>query len=142
MKLVIVESPAKAKTIEKYLGHDYKVRASYGHVRDLPKSNKEAIDIPAGFIPRYEVTAKKKDVLDELKSLAAKADEVILSPDPDREGEAIAWHIKEVLALEKLGIPVKRVAFNEITESAIKEAIAHPRDIDEHLLKAQEARRV
>ncbi|HEX5316303.1 MAG TPA: toprim domain-containing protein, partial [Candidatus Kapabacteria bacterium] len=106
MKLVIVESPAKAKTIEKYL-HDidasgkFMVRASVGHVRDLPKSNKKAIDIPAGFVPHYEVVPAKLKVISELKELAGKADEVILATDPDREGEAIAWHIQELLSGER-----------------------------------------
>ncbi len=93
MKLVIVESPAKAKTIEKYLGGDFTVRASIGHVRDLPKSNKQAIDIEHGFIPHYEVSKGKEEVISELKKLSKKADEVYLATDPDREGEAIAWHI-------------------------------------------------
>ena len=139
-KLVIVESPAKAKTIEKYLGSGYRVRASVGHIRDLPKSNKDAIDIEGGFIPRYEVTKGKEKVIAELRSESKKADDVLLATDPDREGEAIAWHIAQVLGLEKS--KVQRVVFNEITESAVKEALLHPRDIDEDLLKAQEARRV
>ena len=143
MKLVIVESPAKAKTIEKYLtdidkSGDFLVRASVGHVRDLPKSNKKAIDIPAGFVPHYEVVPGKQDVIHELKTLAKKASEVILATDPDREGEAIAWHIKEEL---KLKAP-ERIVFHEITKEAIAEALAHPRLIDEHLRLAQEARRV
>jgi DNA topoisomerase-1 len=143
MKLVIVESPAKAKTIEKYLesidsGSDFLVRASVGHVRDLPKSNKKAIDIPAGFVPHYEVVPGKQVVIAELKKLAKKADEVILATDPDREGEAIAWHIKEELGLKKPA----RIVFHEITKEAIAEALEHPRLIDEHLRYAQEARRV
>jgi len=143
MKLVIVESPAKAKTIEKYLqtldkASDYVVRASVGHVRDLPKSNKKAIDIPAGFVPHYEVVPGKADIIAELKKLAKKADEVLLATDPDREGEAIAWHIKEELGLKK----PERIVFHEITKEAIAEAIAHPRMIDENLRYAQEARRV
>lgn len=143
MRLVIVESPAKAKTIEKYLSHidkkgDFVVRASVGHVRDLPKSNKKAIDIPAGFVPHYEVVPAKMKVIEELKELADKAKETILATDPDREGEAIAWHIKEELGLKK----PKRIVFHEITEAAIAEALAHPRLIDENLRYAQEARRV
>src|SRR5579872_7474793 len=103
MKLVIVESPAKAKTIEKYLkdidaSGKFLVRASVGHVRDLPKSNKKAIDIPAGFVPHYEIVPSKIEIIENLRSLAKKADEVILATDPDREGEAIAWHLKEVLS--------------------------------------------
>jgi DNA topoisomerase-1 len=143
MKLVIVESPAKAKTIEKYLrdidkSGDFIVRASVGHVRDLPKSNKKAIDIPGGFIPHYEVVPGKADIIHDLKQLAKKANEVLLATDPDREGEAIAWHIKEELGLKK----PKRIVFHEITKDAIAEAIAHPRMIDENLRYAQEARRV
>jgi DNA topoisomerase-1 len=143
MKLVIVESPAKAKTIEKYLHHidktgDFIVRASVGHIRDLPKSNKKAIDIEGGFIPHYEVVPAKVEVIADLKKLAHKADEVILATDPDREGEAIAWHVKEELKLKK----PERIVFHEITEEAIAEALEHPRSIDEHLRYAQEARRV
>ncbi|HEV8666533.1 MAG TPA: type I DNA topoisomerase, partial [Candidatus Paceibacterota bacterium] len=117
---------------------DYVVRASVGHVRDLPKSNKKAIDIPAGFVPHYEVVPGKADIIAELKKLAKKADEVLLATDPDREGEAIAWHIKEELGLKK----PERIVFHEITKEAIAEAIAHPRMIDENLRYAQEARRV
>jgi DNA topoisomerase I len=143
MKLVIVESPAKAKTIEKYLGDidssgDFVVRASVGHVRDLPKSNKKAIDIEGGFIPHYEVVPGKQKVIEELSSLAKKADEVILATDPDREGEAIAWHLAQELKLKK----PERIVFHEITKEAIGEALRHPRSIDEHLRYAQEARRV
>src|SRR5262245_32070116 len=97
MKLVIVESPAKAKTIEKYLGHGFTVRASVGHIRDLPKSNKDAVDIEGGFVPRYQVVAEKKDVIEKLHEAAQKADQVILASDPDREGEAIAWHLSQAL---------------------------------------------
>lgn len=116
MKLLIVESPAKAKTISKYLKGEYKVVASVGHVRDLPKSNKKAIDIKKGFIPHYEISAGKEKVISEIKSLAKKADEVILATDPDREGEAIAWHIKEAVGLKKPA----RVVFHEITEGFVK----------------------
>lgn len=137
-KLVIVESPAKAKTIEKYLGKDYTVRASIGHIRDLPKTNKDAIDIPAGFVPRYEISPLKKKVVSELISLAQKSDEVILATDLDREGEAIAWHLAEALHLKN----PKRIVFNEITKEAISEAIKHPRQVDIKLKEAQEARRV
>ncbi len=137
-KLVIVESPAKAKTIEKYLGKDYVVRASIGHIRDLPKTNKDAIDIPAGFVPRYEISPLKKKVVSELISLAQKSDEVILATDLDREGEAIAWHLAEALHLKN----PKRIVFNEITKEAIQEAIKNPRQVDIKLKEAQEARRV
>lgn len=136
--LVIVESPAKARTIEGYLGKDYHVLASVGHVRDLPKTSKDAIDIEGGFVPRYVISPDKREVIAKIKSAAAKADEVLLATDPDREGEAIAWHIKEAVGLKS----PKRVVFHEITKDAIKEAITHPRAIDEHLKEAQEARRV
>jgi len=136
--LVIVESPAKAKTIEKYLGKDFVVRASVGHVRDLPKSNKQAIDIEAGFVPHYEVSPGKDKVIKELSSLAKGAKEVLLATDPDREGEAIAWHIADALGLKN----PKRIVFHEITENAIQEASTHPREIDMNLKSAQEARRV
>src|SRR3989344_151342 len=95
-KLLIVESPTKARTIGKYLGKEYDVLASVGHVRDLPKSNKDAVDIEGGFIPRYVISPDKLDVIDKIQRAAAKADEIYLATDPDREGEAIAWHIKEV----------------------------------------------
>ncbi|MDB4984034.1 MAG: topA [Patescibacteria group bacterium] len=140
MKLLIVESPSKAKTIEKYLDGKYTVRASIGHIRDLPKSNKDAIDIPAGFIPHYEISPGKGRVISELQALANKADEVILATDPDREGEAISWHLKEVL--KGIKAPIKRATFHEITKEAVTEALKHPRDIDEKLVEAQEARRV
>jgi DNA topoisomerase I len=138
MKLLIVESPSKAKTIAKYLDGAYEVRASVGHVRDLPKSNKKAVDIDGGFIPHYEVSPGKEKVIADIKALAKKSNEVILATDPDREGEAIAWHIQEACNLKG----AKRVAFHEITEHAIKEALQHPRDIDMNLKEAQEARRV
>lgn len=143
MKLLIVESPSKAKTIEKYLDGAYTVRASIGHIRDLPKSNKKAIDIPAGFVPHYEISKGKESVVHELQTLARKADEIILAPDPDREGEAIAWHIETLLREDKkVKSPITRVTFNEITKEAIIQALQHPRAIDTNLRKAQEARRV
>jgi len=137
-KLLIVESPSKAKTIKKYLDNKYEVKASVGHIRDLPKSNKGAIDIENDFKPHYEISPDKTKIVAELKKLAKEADEVLLATDPDREGEAIAWHIKEALNLKN----PKRVAFHEITEEAVKEAIKNPRQIDEDLKEAQEARRV
>ena len=137
-KLMIVESPSKAKTIAKYLDNEYIVKASVGHVRDLPKSNKNAIDIKSGFVPHYEISPGKEKVVAEIKKLAKGAEEVILATDPDREGEAIAWHIKEAIGLKN----PKRVVFHEITKSAVQEAIKHPRKIDENLKEAQEARRV
>ncbi len=138
--LVIVESPAKAKTIEKYLGPGYRVLSSIGHVRDLPKSNTDAVDIPAGFVPRYIISPGKGKVIEGLRLAAKKADTVLLASDPDREGEAIAWHVAELL--KDVNPNLKRVAFNEITEGAVKEAIANPRDLDINLKEAQEARRV
>ncbi|MEI6057725.1 MAG: type I DNA topoisomerase [bacterium] len=138
MKLLIVESPAKAKTISKYLDNKYVVKASVGHIRDLPKSNKKAIDIAAGFVPHYEISPGKEIVVEEIRALAAKAEEVILATDPDREGEAIAWHIAEAAHLKN----PKRVVFHEITKDAILEAMQHPREIDQNLRIAQEARRV
>lgn len=145
MKLLIVESPAKSKTISKYLGNEYKVTASVGHIRDLPKSNKKAIDIEAGFVPHYEISKGKEHVIDEIRKLAKNADEILLATDPDREGEAIAWHISEILNEGKAKIPaskIKRVTYHEITPEAIKEALEHPREIDDNLKQAQEARRV
>ena len=150
MKLVIVESPAKAKTIEKYLKEidsegNFVVRASVGHVRDLPKSNKKAIDIEGGFIPHYEVVPGKQKVIAELRGLSEEADEVILATDPDREGEAIAWHIAQTLGLgsnKPQAASTKRISFSEITKEAIAEALKNPRPIDENLRYAQEARRV
>ncbi len=138
MKLLIVESPAKAKTISKYLDGEYTVKASVGHIRDLPKSNKKAIDIEGGFIPHYEISKGKEKVVAELKELVKEADEILLATDPDREGEAIAWHIKEAAGIKK----PRRVVFHEITKEAVQEAIKHPRDIDDNLKQAQEARRV
>ncbi len=138
MNLVIVESPTKSRTVSKFLGGGFSVRASVGHVRDLPKSNKKAIDIKGGFIPHYEISPGKATVLDDLKNLAEKSDEIYLATDPDREGEAIAWHISEVLGLKN----PKRIVFHEITKNAIKESFEHPRKIDLQLVKAQEARRV
>ncbi len=136
--LVIVESPAKAKTINKYLGPDYEVAASKGHVRDLPKS-KLGIDIEAGWVPKYLPLKDRKAVLEALKKQAAKAGAVYLAPDPDREGEAIAWHLKEALALADER--VHRVTFNEITKRAIQDAFAHPSHIDMDKVRAQETRR-
>lgn len=137
--LVIVESPAKAKTIEGYLGKDYKVVSSYGHVRDLPKGNK-AIDIENGFTPTYEVSPDKKEVIKNLKKLVKESETVYLASDDDREGEAISWHLKEALKLQDEH--TKRIVFREITKNAILNAIANPRKIDGDLVNAQQARRV
>ncbi len=136
--LVIVESPAKAKTINKYLGADFEVAASKGHVRDLPKKD-FGIDIENGWIPTYKPLADRKAIITDLKKKAAKADAIYLAPDPDREGEAIAWHLKEALGLSDEKI--HRVTFNEITKKAIQEAFAKPGSINMDLVAAQEARR-
>ena len=137
--LVIVESPAKAKTIEKFLGKEYKVLSSYGHIRDL-KKKEFSIDVEHQFAPQYEIPAEKKKLVAELKEEAAKASMVWLASDEDREGEAIAWHLYEVLKLKPE--TTRRIVFHEITKSAILHAIEHPRDIDLHLVDAQQARRV
>jgi len=143
MKLLIVESPSKAKTIEKYLEGVFTVRASVGHIRDLPKSNKTAIDIDAGFVPHYEISKGKEKIVHELQGLAEKASEIVLATDPDREGEAIAWHIETLLKQDKkVKAPIERVIFHEITKEAVEEALKNPRKIDTALRKAQEARRV
>ena len=137
--LVIVESPAKAKTIQKFLGNDYKVMSSFGHIRDLHKKN-FSIDVEDGFKPIYEIPEDKEEQVKKLKDEAAKADVVWLASDEDREGEAIAWHLFEVLGLSEEN--TRRIVFHEITEPAILEAIKHPRSIDLNLVDAQQARRV
>ncbi|MBK8208398.1 MAG: type I DNA topoisomerase [Planctomycetes bacterium] len=137
--LVIVESPAKAKTINRYLGGGYIVKASVGHVRDLPKS-KLGIDVEHNFEPQYLTIRGKKDIIKDLKSAANKAKLVYLAPDPDREGEAIAWHLKEALHIEDAR--TRRVTFNEITKKAIQHAFENPREIAANLVNAQQARRV
>ncbi|HEV2236279.1 MAG TPA: type I DNA topoisomerase [Ktedonobacterales bacterium] len=135
--LVIVESPAKAKTIEKFLGSDFEVRASMGHIIDLPR-NGLGVDTRKDFEPKYVVIEKKDHLLSELKAASKKAENVFLAPDPDREGEFIAWSLKYMLGLRK----PRRAVFNEITRHAVQEAVAHPREIDENLFNAQQARRV
>src|SRR5689334_22290074 len=138
-KLVIVESPAKAKTVGRYLGKGYTVKASVGHIRDLLRSQL-SVDVENNFAPKYRVPNEKKEVVKELKKLAKAAAEMYLATDPDREGEAISWHLLEAAAIEpKLA---RRVVFHEITEPAIKEAFSHSRDIDMNLVNAQQARRV
>ena len=137
--LVIVESPAKAKTIEKYLGGSYKVKASMGHLRDLPKS-KMGVDIENGFEPQYIPVRDKTELIQELKKDAKSAKTVYLATDPDREGEAISWHLKELLELPD--DKARRVTFNEITKKVVTESIQHPRDIDQNLVDAQQARRI
>ena len=147
MKLIIVESPTKARTISKFLGKDYKVESSYGHVRDLPKS-KLGIDVENNFEPQYVVPRKVQSHLTALKKSAAEAEKTILAPDEDREGEAIAWHLVQALGLDEIKnqkLKIKnfeRIVFHEITESAIKEALKNPRGIDINLVDAQQARRV
>jgi DNA topoisomerase-1 len=135
--LVIVESPAKAKTIEKFLGNDFEVRASMGHIIDLPR-NGLGVDTRKDFAPKYVVIEKKDHLLKELKAASKKADTVFLAPDPDREGEFIAWSLQYMLGLRQ----PRRAVFNEITKHAVQEAVAHPREIDENLFNAQQARRV
>lgn len=137
--LVIVESPAKAKTIEKFLGKDYEVKSSYGHIRDLAKKEM-SIDIDSNYEPEYEITEDKAKLVSELKKAVSSADLVWLASDEDREGEAIAWHLKETLKLKSDN--TKRIVFNEITKTAILNAIENPRDIDMNLVDAQQARRV
>ncbi|MEI8207189.1 MAG: type I DNA topoisomerase, partial [Kiritimatiellales bacterium] len=141
MKLVIVESPAKAKTINKYLGEDYIVKASMGHVRDLPPK-KLGVDVEKGFEPEYVNTTGRAKVITELKATAKKCDEVILAPDPDREGEAIAWHLFELLKGIVPPEKFSRVTYNEITKPAIKEAFSNPGVLDMNRVNSQQARRV
>jgi DNA topoisomerase-1 len=140
-KLVIVESPAKAKTVGKFLGAGYRVRASIGHIRDLPQKQM-GVDIEHDFRPHYVITPKKKDVVKELRELANNASEIFLATDPDREGEAISLHLAAALEDSLRGKPVHRVEFHEITRDAIDHAFASPREIDQHLVDAQQARRV
>ena len=139
--LVIVESPAKVKTIKKYLGSGYEVVASNGHVRDLPKSSM-GIDIENDFEPKYITIRGKGEILANLRKAAKKADKIYLATDPDREGEAISWHLSKALKLDESGKKIYRISFNEITKNAIKEAIKHPRALDMNLVDAQQARRV
>ena len=137
--LVIVESPAKAKTIEKFLGNGYTVKSSFGHIRDLEKKDL-GVDLAHNFQPQYEISADKKTVVKELKALAKEARTIWLASDEDREGEAIAWHLFEVLNLKPEN--TKRIVFHEITKDAILHAIQTPREIDKNLVDAQQARRV
>jgi len=143
MKLVVVESPSKSKTLKKYLGADYEILASYGHVRDLePKTG--AVDPANNFAMKYQIIERNQKHVDAICKAAKKADEILLATDPDREGEAISWHLAEILNEKKLLKPgkLKRVAFYEITESAVKDAVAHPREVSMDLVNAQQARRV
>src|SRR3954449_336936 len=137
--LLIVESPAKAKTIEKILGPDFEVKSCFGHIRDLEKDDM-GIDIKNNFKPRYIVPDEKKKVVNDLKQLAKKSTEVWLATDEDREGEAISWHLCEVLGLDPA--KTKRIVFHEITKPAILSAVANPRTVDMNLVNAQQARRI
>ncbi len=137
--LLIVESPTKAKTLERYLGKDFIVKASVGHVKDLPK-NKLGIDLEKRFLPEYRVIRGKKKIINELNKAAAKADAIYLGPDPDREGEAIAWHIAE--EMQQDGKPIHRVLFYELTQKAIKQSLEHPSPLNKSLYEAQQARRI
>ena len=138
-KLVIVESPAKAKTIKKYLGSGYDVIASMGHVRDLPE-NRLSVDVKNNFKPKYEIIKGKEKLVQELKSKAEKSDSILLATDPDREGEAISWHLAYILGLNTAD--PNRVTFNEITRTGIETGMQHPRTIDIDLVNAQQARRI
>ena len=142
MQVVIVESPSKAKTINKYLGKDYEVLASFGHIRDLP-SKDGSVDPDADFAMVWESDTKSKKHVSDIVEAVKRADRVILATDPDREGEAISWHLLEVLAKKKVlkDKPVERVAFNAITKKAVQEAIANPREVDQSLVDAYLARR-
>src|SRR3990167_552304 len=141
-RLVIVESPTKARTISQYLAGDFVIESSFGHVRDLPKSQL-GVDVENNFEPKYIVPLKARKNLNLLKKKAKAAEEIILATDEDREGEAIAWHLLSALGLEdRPEDNIKRIVFHEITEKAIKAAIANPRDIDMHLVDAKQARRI
>ena len=137
--LVIVESPAKVKTIKKFLGSNYEVMASNGHVRDMPKSQL-GFDVENDYEPKYITIRGKGDILAKLRKAAKKADKVYLATDPDREGEAISWHLSKALNLDEKRI--YRITFNEITKSAVKESIKHARGINQDLVDAQQARRM
>src|SRR5215471_1973468 len=139
--LVIVESPAKAKTINKYLGKQFIVKASLGHIKDLPKKDL-SVNVNNGFEPTYEVIEGKKKLITELKQAAKKVEEIYLAADPDREGEAICFHLQEELREKKAGPKFFRVMFNEITKKAVEKAFEHPTQVNTHLVDAQQARRV
>lgn len=141
MNLVIVESPAKAKTIEKYLGKDFKVLASFGHVRDLPQKEL-GVDVKNDFVPEYEIPTKAKKVISEIKKAVEKTRDLYLATDLDREGEAISWHLLAALKIKENDPKVKRIVFSEITKTALEKAVAHPRGLDLNLVDAQQARRV
>jgi len=137
--LIIVESPAKAKTINKILGSNYEVAASYGHIRDLPRKEL-GVDVENGFEPKYVVPKESEKAVSKLKTLAGKSDNVLLAADPDREGEAISWHLFQILKDKNENI--LRVRFNAITPSAVREAVGNPGPIDEYKVNAQQARRI
>src|SRR6187200_3244575 len=150
--LVIVESPAKAKTLGRFLGDKYRVEASYGHIRDLPESASDVpkeikgkdwgrlgVDVEQDFTPYYVVPSDKRKQVAHLKTAVKDASELLLATDPDREGESISWHLKEIL---KPKVPVKRIVFHEITEEAINAAVSDAHDVDENLVRAQESRRI
>src|SRR5919198_6414961 len=150
--LVIVESPAKAKTLSRFLGNRYRVEASFGHIRDLPERASEvpasikdkpwgrmAVDVDGDFTPHYVIPADKRKHVQALKAALKDASEVFLATDPDREGESISWHLKEVL---KPKVPVRRIVFHEITEEAVNEALRNAHEVDENLVRAQESRRI
>jgi DNA topoisomerase-1 len=140
-KMVIVESPAKARTVGRFLGQGYAVESSVGHIRDLP-ANRMGVDVEHDFQPRYVIPTKKKEVVKKLQAQARQASAVYLATDPDREGEAIAWHLRAALERQVRGIPVRRVEFHEITREAIGHAFAHPREIDQERVDSQQARRI
>src|ERR687895_811007 len=150
--LVIVESPAKAKTLGRFLGNKYRVEASYGHIRDLPESAAEApkeikekewvrlgVDVDQDFTPYYVVPSDKKKQVAHLRAAVKDASELLLATDPDREGESISWHLAQVLRPK---VPVRRIVFHEITEDAVREALDHPAEVNENLVRAQESRRI
>src|SRR6186713_2683502 len=150
--LVIVESPAKARTLGRFLGNRYRVEASYGHIRDLPESAADVpkdikekewgrlgVDVESDFTPYYVVPNDKRKQVAHLKTAVKEASELLLATDPDREGESISWHLAQVL---KPKVPVRRIVFHEITEDAVKEALEHPSDVNENLVRAQESRRI
>ena len=139
MKLVIIESPNKRESLKKYLGEGFEVMSTKGHIRDLP-TKKFAIDIKNNFAPTYEIMPDKSSIVSDLKKEAKKADEVLIASDPDREGEAIAWHIAYILGIDK--DQKCRITFNEISKTAVQNALTKPRIIDQNLVDAQQARRI
>jgi len=141
MNLVIVESPTKAKTISRFVGTDFVVKSSFGHIRDLPKGDL-GIDTENDFTPKYVIPTKSRKTVSELKKLAEKADKIILATDEDREGEAISWHLIKALGIEKSKKDTERIVFHEITKTAINHALEHPRELDQNLVDAQQARRI